>query len=479
MTDLRNIDDLKLGISQAYNLYNGAKRLWSGYHKAVLEDSPVGYWRFEETSGSTVAAEVGSAQTVNGDVELDVTGRLGSGAFFDGTNSYISLPNFGITDGSSPFSFECWVYPKEFPAEEGWELASVVVGFRAENEVFLTMADGTSVPNALGIRSNQDGAWGTRGDTGPLEPFRWYHIVGTYDPASGYLLYLDGSQIASDTTTGTISAGSDISAIGGIPSGTNRYTYGFIDEVAIYDYVLPSSRVGLHYEVAGKFSNEDVYKSTVLEDSPYAFWRLEEQIALIAVCSVDSINNNGAHEGTPTVGVNGVAESYGIGLDGTNDYVSLPSYTGLAQLPRFSLELWAWPNPDTLNSAWSEGVPANWSADLFIFYLAEDNTDRGARIFWDGSTRINITGYELAIGRWHHFVITKSDSPYEMRLYMDGAEIGYSEIPSRTWSSTSVRIGAGNNNGTLTQLYNGLIDEVAVYDHVLTPAQIKKHFLAG
>ena len=482
MVDLRSIDDLKLGSNQAHNLYKGTKRLWSGYHKAVLEDGPVGYWRLEETSGTTVVSEVtGNTEDVIGGAELGVSGRLGSGALFNGVDSRITLPVFGIFDGSAEFSFECWVYPRRFPPTNGSTDAPVALAFRSENNVFLTMADGNSVPNSLGVRTNQDGGWGARGDTGPLASFRWYHIVATYSPIAGYVLYLDGTQVDSSPTTGAITATTLGSFIGAIPTSAGRFLYGLMDEVAVYDYVLAASQADFHYRLAGKHDQADVYSETILRHSPVAFYRLEESSGTTAACEVSS-SNNGSHVGSPTYAVDGVAESHGIGLDGENDYVSLPTGVGAAQLPVFSLEFWAWPNPDTSNSAWSEGIPANWSNDLFIFYLGESNNDNAIRIWWDGSTRITIDDHELVTDGWHHFVLTRSaDRAFQdiLTLYFDGEEVGTSAIPSGTWTSTSVRIGAGNNNGSLTHQYNGLIDEVAVYDYVLSLSEIREHFYAG
>ncbi len=82
-------------------------------------------------------------------------------------------------------------------------------------------------------------------------PDRWYHVVGTYDEASGLRkLFIDGVQVVEDTAPEGF-RGNDVFAFG--KSGTT------MDEVRIYNRALSSAEAGLlyHVELGDLDSDED------------------------------------------------------------------------------------------------------------------------------------------------------------------------------------------------------------------------------
>ena len=74
-------------------------------------------------------------------------------------------------------------------------------------------------------------------------------------------------------------------------------------------------------------------------------------------------------------------------------------------------------------------------------------------------------------GTWHHLVATRVNTSGAMRVYVDGVLSGSGTGPtgSRSWP-TSLRIG-GLRPGS--NFLNGVIDEVLLYDHILTVGEIR------
>lgn len=82
------------------------------YSTEVLADSPIGYWRLEETSGTTAADSAGTNDlTVFGANLVADTGlaNLGSGASFDDVDDHLSA-DISLSSGSTgPRTVEAWI----------------------------------------------------------------------------------------------------------------------------------------------------------------------------------------------------------------------------------------------------------------------------------------------------------------------------------------------------------------------------------
>lgn len=107
----------------------------------------------------------------------------------------------------------------------------------------------------------------------------------------------------------------------------------------------------------------------------------------------------------------------------------------------------------------------------------------------DGSFPNSYTNYAstlfVADGNWHHVAITvERKNKQGIIFYLDGSSIQYADPTSHTASLTNtdnLRIGrnssAGNNDPIGT--FKGILDEIELFNRVLTPAEIKSIFNAG
>jgi len=109
------------------------------------------------------------------------------------------------------------------------------------------------------------------------------------------------------------------------------------------------------------------------------------------------------------------------------------------------------------------------SAGTTLFFI-RDNT---CRVF---AGYINTNIYD---NQWHHIVWRIVDaSSNNMQVYVDGTpqtlHIGCAQSPSSfyDWTDT-VSIGASNNRGTNEAYFNGVIDEVRIYNRALSETEIQ------
>jgi hypothetical protein len=239
------------------------------YGQAVLADSPAGYWPLDDSPRSRTARPAAGQLSGTYVSTHAVSGIARLARAFDGTSSYISIPN--SADWSEPttgeLTVEFWMRPDAlvFQHEEGsgyvWilgkgEPGSQEWGFRMYG------SDNTESPP----RSNRIAfyAFSPTGGEGagayfqiPLTVGKWIFVVGELTP-SGVLIFSDGTLRQGPPAKATLYSNPAFNirpAHGTAPVrlGTRNfhsYFQGALDEVAIYPYLLSSAEIRRHYAVA-------------------------------------------------------------------------------------------------------------------------------------------------------------------------------------------------------------------------------------
>ena len=103
--------------------------LGENYAQVVAADAPAGYWRLDETTGTTAASATGTnAGTYKGSPTLGVAGLLGSASdkatAFSGSKQSVGIPSSASLVLPTKVSLEAWIKPVSLPANGSF--ASVV-----------------------------------------------------------------------------------------------------------------------------------------------------------------------------------------------------------------------------------------------------------------------------------------------------------------------------------------------------------------
>ncbi|HYI80355.1 MAG TPA: LamG-like jellyroll fold domain-containing protein [Thermoleophilaceae bacterium] len=222
-------------------VYESATGTPSAYSTAVLADSPAGYWRLGEPSGSTVNDSAGSntGTYTNGPL-LGQTSLLSGDTAnrsvrFDGTNDHARIPHASGISPTQRITVEAWIKPAVVPTSGFASIAT-------KPEAYSLQFNG----NRLEFTVIQNGTRRrTQAPAGAIVANQTYHLVGTYDGANARL-YVNGSQVATTALTGAISAPSNALTIGAWDN-TQEFLNGTIDDVAVYSSALTAARIGAHY----------------------------------------------------------------------------------------------------------------------------------------------------------------------------------------------------------------------------------------
>lgn len=223
----------------------------SSYDATVMADSPVGYWKLNEVSGTSAADSSGNGYngTYSGGFTLGQTiANVSGGVFLNGTSGIITLPagtnmNVGTT----------WT-------AEGWTVLSSTTGPAA---VLVEKYTGGTNPVSVALGIAIDNTSGTYYAGGFYTGSAWVSAVGgqvvatgvvcywaiTYDN-SNLRLYINGVLQAVTATSGHLSS-NDGWFIGVNNTGTAGFLKGCVGNVALYNTTLSAARIRAHY-LAGR-----------------------------------------------------------------------------------------------------------------------------------------------------------------------------------------------------------------------------------
>lgn len=204
-----------------------------------ISNGLVGYWNFNENTGTTAADSAGSnTGTLTGSPTW-TTGHLGSGISF-GTGKYVNVGNSSTLNPTTGMTISAWVRFTNFTGTqaENWIVGRDQSGGRS-------YAFGVDGAGNLTIQINGNAI---PGPSGSLSTNTWYLITVTGDASSGWKIYRNNVQQGSAGTWVAPNSSATATNIGRRSySGYEGYGNFIIDEVRIYNRALSASEVGTLY----------------------------------------------------------------------------------------------------------------------------------------------------------------------------------------------------------------------------------------
>lgn len=214
--------------------------------KSISKKGLVAYWSFDDGKG-TIAKDL-SGNNNNGKlVNMDpstcwVEGKKGKALYFDGVDDYVNCGNVAEWNlASTNHSIEMWF---KIPPRATYSTAYPFLLCRYVSSTGYYMFTSTR-SNVVSVREFGGSNISILGPTTLIDD-NWHHIAYTVDTnTKTAYLYIDGSQYGTITYTGDL-ADADVNL--SIGRGSDAYSVGGIDEVAIYNRALSKEEIKAHYE---------------------------------------------------------------------------------------------------------------------------------------------------------------------------------------------------------------------------------------
>ncbi len=305
-----------------------------------------------------------------------------------------------------------------------------------------------------------------------------------------------------------------IGAVGAVPIAYSWTSNGVVVSTngtyRITNVQAGATYVGTASNVAGSTSTGPItvtilpdptapYPVAVLEDGPMAFWRLDESSGDTAFDYVGGYNGiytnvalaDAAPYDTTTDPTEGAAPVFGI-VSANNSYVGwVPTNVNFAAptnvSAEFSVECWLQAYGVSSDSGIISIGYGNGGEEFALDCGGSDPAhDLRFYVRDAGGTSESATSTfaPQTDGEWHHVVGVCDEANGHVHIYIDGTNAGTGNIPVKSGVLTSTQpLTIGARQESLGSQYDnqffGAIDEVAVYNYALTPAQVQNHYFAS
>jgi len=473
----------------------------------------ISQWKFDEGEGSIAYDSVaGNHGTVHG--AIWTAGQVNGALQFDGHDDYVDCGNdSSLNVGDGTYTLAAWIKTALSPlSPRGAILAKMRDGGSYQGYDIKINPDGTIWPHLISRWSSN--AIRVHGSTA-INDGNWHHVTVTYDgsnSASGFSIYIDGKPETLTITHDSLS-GSTVNdanfTIGSRYGG--EYLNSKIDEVAIYNRALSAEEIEELYlsalpgligleivgpdEVAEDFrasykaiahyddeSTRDVTNSAlwVVEPNSVAsieagllttesIDRAEEDITIYAQYTEEDV----AFEAEKVVNIFPICPTgTALQFDGQSDFVKIPSSMSLDLRCSLTLSAWVKNNYDNDGQIIWRGDTQG-ALDPYSLHLdsakMEFRIDAGL-----GRDIYRVQSSELIDDVWHFWAGVCNRERDKIYLYKDGILQNTTDIYHEIEYSTSSMwnmIGAVDD-GT-GQHFNGVIDEVRIYNRALSAEEIR------
>lgn len=427
---------------------NGTRSMTT-YQAAVMSDSPVGYWRMDDTNTSLLADASGAARngSYQGTPSFNVGGATATSPAVQIAGAQATVASQLALHPGDTFTVELWFKRAALgtDAQVLFDAGTGDIEVALANQRIYFQKGQTSVVFA---------------STRTVEDSTWHHLAWSKSGTSN-AAYLDGAPLAGTFTNQTIVAASSNPVISGnVENATARFD-GAIDEVALYANALDATSIEQHYRSRAQFAT---YAAAVLDNVPSGYWRMDDNPATTVLDS-SGAGRHGTYTAAPTGGVTGaVTASAAVQLNGSTQDGRIPYSAALHPASTFSVELWFKPvSPGT-------GTQVLYDAGVNDARLYLSN---GLLYAGKGGATAAFTSQSAITGtNWRHLVWTRAGSVDA--VYLDGSPLAgtYAAVPL-TPASGATAIGS---DVASSAPFNGSVDEVAVYPTAVSAVAVNQHF---
>ncbi len=432
----------------------------------MIQDGPASLWPLSEPAPSTAYDYWSTNNGIqNGAVTPGVAGPVPPtyagfnggtlGYNFDGSSAYVDCGTGPSLSGTTDFTLEAWVNASN-TATFGMIIQQRFTGggYNGEYEFgvngngtlyFLVYNNGTqfSFNSPRASRRVNDG--------------QWHHVAATRSGSIG-TLYVDGSVVATATNATIAPLDSTIPTVIGRDDRDNTsYFLGSMADVAVYHSALSANRIGVHASAGW------------LNTAPMTV----------------NLGPGGWVEDSKPSGTPHDGKNLGTAWVASNTDAIPVTRTGMARFAA-GAQIAIPANPD-FNSPtgticfWMQTlVPPAGTGEM----LVDRRTSAGMVVTLDGTPSGGLdvqftggpffqTGAYVVDGNWHHVAIVYDQSVSgSVTVYIDGTAQGTQANTSAwSWPATQ-QLELGRSHDTYWQEYNGLMDDVRIYNRILTDPEI-------
>ncbi len=437
----------------------------------LVTNGLVGLWSFngDDISGTTAYDRSGNGNNgtlTNGPAK--VVGKIGQALDLDGTDDYVTVTDNSALDvgASADVSLSGWFNRESFTTDDtiiakrngiaAGDTGYILYIDDATDQLIFEVSDGTDEYSLTSVATFTTAGW------------NHFVVVWDQDSASGSELYING--VANTATdAGTIGNIDDLSnAVAfrtGAESDAGNPFDGKLDEIREYNRTLTTGDIqSLSDQGGGTRVNSAVSNAqgTGRLDSGLAgYWRLDDGSGTSATDS-SSGGNTGTLNYGPTWGTGQIGGA--VSYDNTNDSITVGD---VVEPDYITMSAWINRNGNGTAPIITKGnYTGSEQYSLFVDYSTYGTVEMIVRAAGGGYDHCRTSSSGYTTGQWYH--VTGTYNGTTCRIYVNGADTTNTVVSD----TTSGAINSGASSLTIGSAFNGLLDEVRIYNRPLSPDEV-------
>jgi hypothetical protein len=393
-----------------------------------------------------------STPTITGTPQYVTASVIGSNAMY--------LANTAGTTASHYIRYTSYVFTPSFTVSLWTNFTSFLTG-GGQNAMILTTTGSSALTNALWIGQYVGYIrcgffFGNDVGSIALSSNRWYHISVTH--LNGTLtLYVNG--VSNGTATGTL-AQNGFMLGNGYTTDTRAFA-GIIDDLRIYNRVLSATEIAA---LATSVGIPATPATTVISGLTTCLTFDNTTADAQGTLSAPTVTGTAVYTPVCKVGTSALDLTANI-VAATSTFNTGLLYTSVSLSYPITVSLW-------FNASQATGnyqVPISiGTSSAALFQIAIQNSN--GYLYYEGVTTLYLTSSAIIPGTWYHICLTIQSNSYVCG-YINGI-LTVSAITSSISLSTIDRIRIGNAVYSTSFPFKGLIDDVRIYNRVLSSAEV-------
>lgn len=445
---------------------------------------------------------------------IDNTGKFNNSIKLDGTNGRLRSTDNPTTNQKlnlNKFTLSAWVQSDTSPKgviiakdeESSTDATNFYLSFVKINNInhLHCHYETGSAPNEVNHRL-----------TYPLEDISTFTHVACSFENGDWVLYINGDDVNSSTNNialpsydGRMSIG--VQRLANNEDDWSNFFEGHIDDVAIFNEALSPCEIkqlakgpsacldfciqqeicnGIDDDLDGlvdEVGNEEYalcsYREFITNSSPTSYWSFDAADGSDNQTAVDVIgDNNGTTYGNASI-VNGkIGDAFSF--DGDGDYIIIQDSDSL-ELDSMTISFWIKPNQLNNNVNFISRYRESSADDVYRFKFQQSSSGSSELVLRiydgaDGDAGITTRATsDLPLEDWTHLAISFQDSI--AKIYVNGIEVINNTLDwNELYTSSSKNTYLGIKEGDIEEDYNGIIDEVVIWNRELTSQEIFAYY---
>ena len=218
---------------------------------SVAKAELVGWWRFDEGSGTTAfdLSEYGNDGMLQGDPQW-VNGKFGKALLFDGVDDFVEIPHADILTVDNEVTVMAWINVERLGFSDTDNYQGIVAKSNNPRSYSLyTQGSGTLHFSTTSTATN---AFVGSSSSGQVPLNEWVHVAAIVVDG-GHVYYINGEPSGTGGSGIVLPGTTDTSpvVIGRTGEGANRSLLGMIDDVRIYNEALTQEEIQVIMQGAG------------------------------------------------------------------------------------------------------------------------------------------------------------------------------------------------------------------------------------